>query len=97
MPSLTEIAESILADAKRLDAYLSSEGLPSASFEQDTLNDLPSDLAKCRDALLDSTHALKQLTLGPVGVCMEVLFSVSAKCSSGLADNKRVFATSSRT
>ena len=84
MLSLTEIAESILTDAKRLDAYLSSKGLPSSSFERDTFNDLPGDLAKFRDALLDSTQTLKQLTLGPVGMYIEVLFSASANAQVDL-------------
>ncbi|MCJ1470776.1 hypothetical protein MMC07_009423 [Pseudocyphellaria aurata] len=75
MPSFTEIAESILADAKRLDAHISSKGLPPSSFERDTLDDLPGDLQKCRDALVDSTQTLKQLALGPTGVVLEVLFS----------------------
>ena len=78
MPSLTEIAEGILADAKRLDAYISSKRSPSSSFDRDSLHDLPGDLEKCRDALVDSSQTLKQLALGPVGWCMEVLFSVSA-------------------
>lgn len=79
MPSLTEIAESILANARRLDAYTASKGLPSSSFERSTLDDLPVDLEQCRNALIDSTQSLKQLALGPMGLCVEVSFSVSMR------------------
>lgn len=76
MPSLTELAEEILINAKCLDAYLDSKGLSSTSFEEDTLGDLPLDLEKTRNALVDSTQALKRLALGPAGVYTEILFSV---------------------
>lgn len=79
MSSLTEIAESILANAKRLDAYTASKGLPSSSFEHNTLDDLPADLEQCRNALVDSTQSLKQLALGPMGLCVEISFSVSTR------------------
>lgn len=87
MPSLTELAEEILANAKRLDAHLDSRGLPSTSFEKDTLTDLPLDLGRTRDALIDSTQTLKRLALGPAGVYTEILFSVlhtkiNSLCSS---------------
>jgi len=78
MPSLTEIAEGILADAKRIDAYTASKGLPDASFEKDTLSELPTDLEDCRKSLVDSAHELKQLAQGPVGILLELLFTVSS-------------------
>lgn len=77
MSTLTEIAEGILANAKRLDAFTSSQGLPSPSFECDTLQNLPPDLEQTRNDLVNSTQKLKRLALGPVGVVYEILFSVS--------------------
>jgi hypothetical protein len=76
MPSLTELAEEILASAKCLDTYLDSKGLPSTSFQRDTLTDLPPDLERARNALVDSTQTLKRLALGPIGVYTEILYSV---------------------
>ena len=77
MPSLTEIAEGILADAKRIDASLSSQNLPSTSFDKDTLSSLSHDIDPIRKSLVDSTQALKRLTLGPVAHQLEICFGVS--------------------
>ena len=77
MASLTEIAENILAQAKRLDAFTTTKGLPSSSFDLHTLFDLPDDLEECRKDLVDACQSLKQLGNGPVGQFYEVLFNVS--------------------
>jgi len=77
MASLTEIAEGVLANAKRLDAYTASKGLPPTSFKEHTLDDLPEDLEECRKSLIDSTQTLKRLAQGPVGLYMEMLFMAS--------------------
>ncbi len=77
MTSLTEIAEGILADAKRLDEYTASKGLRYSTFEKDTLSNLPNDFEDCRKSLVDSTQKLKQLAHGPVGLLLETLFLVS--------------------
>lgn len=78
MSSLTEIAERILINAKHLDSYLSSKGLPPSTFANHTLNDMPEDFESYRKELVDSTQTLKRLALGPVGLYMEILFSVSS-------------------
>ncbi|MCJ1244507.1 hypothetical protein MMC30_001705 [Trapelia coarctata] len=75
MPSLTEIAEEILTNAKRLDAYTSLKGLPSTSFEVDTLGGLPQDVEKARHALINSTQDLKRLALRPMNTLIEIMFS----------------------
>lgn len=77
MPSLTQIAEEVLANAKRLDEYTASKNLPSASFDNHTLGDLPSELETIRKALIDSTQTLRSLALGPVGTSIEIAYSVS--------------------
>lgn len=77
MESLTEIAQGILADAKRLDEYTTSKGLSYSTFEQNTLSNLPDDLEETRKSLVDLTQKLKQLAHGPVGLLLETLFLVS--------------------
>ncbi|CAD6589380.1 MAG: hypothetical protein ASARMPRED_004019 [Alectoria sarmentosa] len=75
MGSLTSLAEEILANAKRLDHHLSSQHLSATSFDHDSLADLPSELESTRKALIDSTQTLKQLSQGPVGSSMEIIFN----------------------
>lgn len=77
MASFTEIAEGILANARRLDEFTASKGLTPSTFENHTLNDLPEEIEACRKDLVDATHTLKRLALGPVGQFMEMLFFVS--------------------
>ncbi|MCJ1473386.1 hypothetical protein MMC13_002037 [Lambiella insularis] len=77
MSSLTEIAEEILAHAKRLDEYTSAKNLPSASFEHNSLGDLPIELEATRKALVDSTQTLKSLALGPVGTNIDIAYSAA--------------------
>ena len=55
MASLTEIAEGILADAKRLDEYTTAKGLGYSTFEKDALSNLPDYLEDCRKSSVDST------------------------------------------
>lgn len=76
MGSFTSLAEEILVSARRLDEHLASNNLPSASFDQDTLVDLPNDVEAARDNLVNTTQTLKQLAQGGVGRAMEIAFSV---------------------
>ncbi|KAL8785484.1 MAG: hypothetical protein Q9195_008627 [Heterodermia aff. obscurata] len=93
MASLTSLAEEALAQAKKLDAYCLSEGRSLTSFDSDTLNDLPPDLSAARDALIDSSHTLKQLALRPLGLLAEIarlsipVLSLSAVNAYNLADH----------
>ncbi|KAF2205447.1 putative O-methyltransferase [Delitschia confertaspora ATCC 74209] len=75
MCTLTEIAEGILARAKKLDAHTASVGLPSTHFFYDTLTDLPEEIEEERKALVNATQDLKRLALGPVGTLLETLFT----------------------
>ena len=77
MSSLTEIAQGILANAKQLDAFCSTQNLPPSSFHRDTFADLPPDLELTRKALINSTQELKRIALGPTGLFVELLYSVS--------------------
>ncbi|KAK2593655.1 hypothetical protein QQS21_008659 [Conoideocrella luteorostrata] len=64
MPSLTSMAEAILAQAKKIDAYLEAQGSSYPSFEEDTLDELPDKLQNERWALANSANELKQLVRG---------------------------------
>lgn len=76
MPSLTSLAEEILANAKRLDEHLASQKQPSPSFDHEALINLPTQLESARNALIDSTHTLKQLAQGPVLATVDIMFNV---------------------
>ena len=84
MHSLTSLAEEILSNAKQLDEHLASQKRSSPSFDHDTLIDLPPQLESARDALIDSTHMLKQLTQGPVRATVDILFNVGSRCSTSV-------------
>ncbi|KAF2963857.1 hypothetical protein GQX73_g9695 [Xylaria multiplex] len=64
MPSLTSIAESIVARAKKLDAYLEAQNIAYPSFDDDTLDQLPDELQNERWALANDANELKQLSRG---------------------------------
>lgn len=85
MSTLTEIAKRIYERAKRLDEYTSSIGLPPTHTFYDTLTDLPEDIEEERKALVDDTKDLNRLALGPVGMLLEILFTVSAERNTLLA------------
>ncbi|KAL9600846.1 MAG: hypothetical protein Q9219_002888 [cf. Caloplaca sp. 3 TL-2023] len=74
MVSFTSLAEDILASAKRLDEHLASNGLPSTSFDKDTLVNLPDDLEAVRNSIIDNSNTMKLLAQGPVAVPMEISF-----------------------
>ena len=76
MGSLTALAEELLANAKRLDQHLLSQKLPSTTFDNDTLGDLPPEMESARKTLIDLSQDLKQLSQGPVGSSMELIFTV---------------------
>lgn len=79
MSSLTAIAEHALAQAKKLDAYTQSRGLPPTHFFYDTLGGLPKELEDNRRELVNASQDLKRLALGPVGMMLETLFTVSRR------------------
>ncbi|KAF1992568.1 S-adenosyl-L-methionine-dependent methyltransferase [Aulographum hederae CBS 113979] len=65
-PTLVELAEQILAQAKEIESALPS----SPTFVNDTISKLPSDLEKTRKSLIDTTETLNALLRGaggPVG------------------------------
>ncbi|KAI0538357.1 O-methyltransferase-domain-containing protein [Xylaria digitata] len=64
MPSFTSLAETILARAKKLDAYLEAQNIAYPSFDDDTLDKLPDELQDERWALANDADKLKQLSRG---------------------------------
>lgn len=64
MPSLTSIAEEVLAKAREIDRYLESNGLAAPSYDNDVLADLPGDLENVRYSLVNSSNELKKLAQG---------------------------------
>ena len=77
MSLLTEIAEEILANSKRIDAFRTLNSTLPTSFGDESLTGLPADLESARLELIDSTQMLKRLALGPKGAFMGILYSVS--------------------
>lgn len=88
MSSLTQLAEEILANAKLLDSYISSNNLPPASFHHDSLANLPADLQGCRSTVIDSAQTIRNLVLGPVGLASDVLQGVSNLALAVLSPNR---------
>lgn len=78
MPSLTSMAESILAQAKKLDAYLEAQNLACPSFDDDTLDQLPDELQDERWAFANDVNELKQLSRGATQTTLDCAFSVSS-------------------
>ncbi|KAI9711323.1 MAG: hypothetical protein M1820_002310 [Bogoriella megaspora] len=72
MPSLTSVAESILAEAKQIDRYLESNGIPFPSYEKDTLEQLPPEIEQIRISLVNRSNELKQLSRGAIMTTMDI-------------------------
>ena len=70
------MAEAILAQAKKLDAYLETNKIPYPSFDEDTLDQLPDELHDDRWALANSTNELKKLARGAAMGTMDTALSV---------------------
>ncbi|KAJ3578712.1 hypothetical protein NPX13_g1853 [Xylaria arbuscula] len=75
MPSFTSMAETILARAKKLDAYLETHNIAYTSFEDDTLDQLPDELQDERWALANDANELKQLSRGAAHTTLDCALS----------------------
>ncbi|KAI1773274.1 O-methyltransferase-domain-containing protein [Hypoxylon cercidicola] len=75
MPSLTSMAESILARAKKIDAYLEAQNIAYPSFDDDTLDQLPPKLQDERWAFVNDVNELKQLSRGAAQRTLDCAFS----------------------
>lgn len=77
MPSLTSLAEGILARAKKLDTYLEAHNIAYPSFDDDTLDQLPDELQDERWALANDVNELKQLSRGAAQGTLDCALNVS--------------------
>lgn len=66
---LCELASTISISTSIYNDYLVNNEQPKPSFSPDTLSkmDLPPDIAKARDTVLEASEELQALILGPVG------------------------------
>jgi len=78
MPSLTSLAEQMLAQAKVIDGYLEQKNIPYTSLNEDTLESLPEYVQNVRSELLDTSHIFKQLVRGPTHSGLDFAYNVSA-------------------
>jgi hypothetical protein len=74
--TFTDRARAILARAELLDAYLANNGLSSPSFDEDTLDALPSQVQDLRWSLANDANDIKKLARGPVVSAMDIALSV---------------------
>lgn len=65
-----ELASAIAENTAKFDQYLFSHNLSTPSFEPNVLlrYDLPVDIARARQAVLEATDELSHLMMGPVDV-----------------------------
>ena len=82
MGTFCVLAARLTTLAPQLDAYIASSGLPTASFDTDSLINLPAHLESTRAALIDVAQDIKRLTLGPRGILAEILFGVVLPCET---------------
>lgn len=90
MPSFTDLAKKLLADAEILDKYLVSEGRPTASFDEDCMEDLPPAVEEIRKSIIDGAQTTKRLALGSRGIYGEILFAASSPLHTGQGPHSRL-------
>jgi hypothetical protein len=69
-PSLTKLAESILANSKVIESFLFTNNLPQPSFDANGPKNFPvgvehTEIYNARNALVDATKELRDLVIGP--------------------------------
>ena len=80
--SLTQIAESILANTKTIENFFASSNLPELSFSARGPKDFPvgvehTEIHNARDALIDATKELRDLLIGPTDMLRWMSVNVS--------------------
>lgn len=73
---LTCIAKSIVQHAKILDGYNMTHEVPPASFDHETFADLPIDVEKARNVIVDLAQDLKRLAQCPRDLPLQSLNTV---------------------
>ena len=88
MTTLTQYAEKLLEDAKRLDSYSASHHLPPTSFKEDTLIDLTLEEEQTRKSVVDGAEKIKKLGLGGVSGIFDIAWGVSLELRDTLSTHK---------
>jgi hypothetical protein len=65
-PRIVELAATISASVSQLQELLSSQGVPSPSFTENSPERLPANTIHLQDAVLDATTELHELLMEPV-------------------------------
>ena len=71
------MVDSLLVQAKQIDAHLAEHNLLTPTWEHDTLAELPAALQDVRASLSDNANDFAKLIRGPVLSAMDIAFSVS--------------------
>ncbi|KAL6716690.1 hypothetical protein ACLMJK_006258 [Lecanora helva] len=90
MALLTSLAEEILIQARKLDNYLSSQGRQCASFDHDSLSQLPPELKEAQEAVVNLAHTVKKLALRPESLLEEIMWSCADQISLGAINEFRI-------
>jgi hypothetical protein len=76
-PRTVELAAQISTSVAQLQERLSVQGAPTPSFDEDSPENLPSDVADLKDAVLDATSELHELLLDPLALLFKFAPQVS--------------------
>lgn len=77
MGTLTRMAEQLLEQARKVDAYLESQNCPPASFKEYHLDHIPAEVAQARDALINGCSDLRSMVEQPQETTVNIAGSVS--------------------
>ncbi|KAI1824558.1 sterigmatocystin 8-O-methyltransferase [Xylaria intraflava] len=90
-PRMVELAAKISTSVAELQELLSAKGLPSPSFDEDSPECLPVDMANLQDAVLDATTELHELLMEPMPLLLQLcamtnLVSIDTLCRFHIVD-----------
>jgi len=85
MTTLTSIAEKLLAQAKEIDAYAASKGVPLEAFTPKS--ELPEHLQRAREGILNGSTELKRLASGPTLTLEDIAYNVRRKRLTKIKEN----------
>lgn len=79
---IATLAFIVATNTAKYDDYLSSHSLPSPSFDKETpfRLELPDEITRARDAVLEASTELQALILGPVEFLQDQTMRVCQTC-----------------